>query len=1157
MPQTASPLQLDDFSGGINENHLLSKINEYQVADNLVITNNGKLEQRPGSVVIDESADRPAEERIGHLFEFKGELYAIVENKIFRKTTASWTEISGTSSNSGLGFGDRNTSSVTAPWNNHIFVTGDSGGKVQKIYKDDTNTLRLRTAGMPAINNSDNFVKQQELSNMITRATDIRTALNSHFINITTAHSSADFVSSALLPNTTPVTEAELKVYTGKLLRAYDNHFQDYIQDKRTFHTSPNSEPVVLLSAQITTTNDPTTFLGIETSLNDLFIKINQHSGDEDIHNSNKVDLINPATNDLLSAVSNGPAPTKSIQHVYDLANELKARINEHFADTTIHNSAETDTITLSDATTNETLMDLVEDLRLKYTQHIENATHHDAADTTNQLTAHNSLKSSPSFTSDKHNGLGLGATESMLTELVALRTFFNAHDAEQGTVHNAGDSSLYQVTNNTSSSATYTYAFYYSYTYKVGPVEFVDQGPTLQKTVSNTAPIGNYSQAITNIPELLNGSGDNYDLTEIKVTIFRTTSGGDIFYKVGEVDNGVTTFTDQVTDSDLTLQELLYTTGGVLDNDPPPVCKAMHILGGIALYGNVKDTDGTSLPNRVRQGVQNDPDSAPASLFDDLEDNVVSISSAKNKFVVLCENSFYRTEGQFDETGRGFLRHEKIADIGCVSSNSVVRTEFGVFFAGTNGFYFTDGFQATRVSGKIEETYKAFIDTNNKKKRIYGAYDSLNRRVWWAVQEDGANFDNDKVYILDLQFGINEAGAFTTASNGLDFKPSALLFSGEVMYRGDNRGYVFSHHKDRKSDPKVDTTTASSTWTTKAITYELRTAALDFGSIQQRKWGTRVNFIGKDTSNQSIQIKNINDDKTITSLKPIRYRDNLLWGDEDRLWGDSTLTWSRSKRLVDKWRRNVAGSMRFNYKQLVITNDSNSIVDNSGDKGTAALDSTTMRATLDTATNKWPYKPEDLYLSSEVDNYVQTFKIVERVSDTIIRIEGKYVITTGTNDSLDYKETAAGSEKTLTIPAGTYTPAELAQKITHLFDDVAVLASQQITCTFTPSTQAFTFSTVASSNFELLAATGTNVATDIFNDLGFSTDQTGATTYTGTAARGNLPATAAAQKWQISGTPKEERVHIQALNIQWSPLTPGRSQSSFGGSSESGNQAT
>jgi len=507
VPTAANPLKLDDFSGGITDDFIQGGAKQYLKADNLLITNDAKLTQRDGSVVIDESAPQPnGEARIGSIFEFQGELYATVENKIFRKTTAAWTELSGPDSNPGLGVGDSQSSISFATWNNHLFVTTDSGGKVQKVYKDETNTIRLRTAGLPTLLNTDNFDRGAILTAMITRASAIKDALNTHFTNSSTAHNSSDFISSALLPTSIPSTEEDLLVYTGALFAAYDNHFQDFAQEKRTFHDSPLQQPVILSTGQLATTVAPTTLLESETGLNDLHIKMNNHSNDFDIHNNNKSDLL-ATTNDLLSGVTNGPLPVKSIQHVFDIANEVKAQMNLHFADTNIHSSAETDTITLNDATNNATLMDLVEDIRLKYSQHIENSTIHVAADTANQLAAHKSLKATTDFTRDEHAGLGLGNTEAILTELINVRVKYNAHDDDvDGSPHTAPSPDTgegpFQVSTNIAASETYNYAFYHFFEYKVGALTFQDNGPVLQKQVSNTAPIAVYSSSIFISPD-------------------------------------------------------------------------------------------------------------------------------------------------------------------------------------------------------------------------------------------------------------------------------------------------------------------------------------------------------------------------------------------------------------------------------------------------------------------------------------------------------------------------------------------------------------------------------------------------------------------------------------------------------------------------------
>src|SRR5262249_40606150 len=156
-----------------------------------------------------------------------------------------------------------------------------------------------------------------------------------------------------------------------------------------------------------------------------------------------------------------------------------------------------------------------------------------------------------------------------------------------------------------------------------------------------------------------------------------------------------------------------------------------------IAYYGDITDA-GQRFPNRILQSIPGSPDSVSLTFFDDVEDALMGISSSRNNVIALGRISLYRLAGSFNNLGQGAITHERISDeIGCISTRSIVRTEIGVFFAGNDGFYYTDGFQLIKISIDLDETYARITRTEEQRTRITGCYDRLTRRVWWTVQEE------------------------------------------------------------------------------------------------------------------------------------------------------------------------------------------------------------------------------------------------------------------------------------------------------------------------------------------------------------------------------------------------------------------------------------
>jgi hypothetical protein len=542
-------------------------------------------------------------------------------------------------------------------------------------------------------------------------------------------------------------------------------------------------------------------------------------------------------------------------------------------------------------------------------------------------------------------------------------------------------------VTAGAAGTGSYLYAFIYSYTYTVDTVVYEDLGPVTYTSVSSAAAPDSSAISITVIPALSNGTTHNYDTasSNLKVKIYRSVDGGDTYYYVGSVNNGTTTYSDSSSDTTIqTAGVLLYTEGGVVENEPPPLCKLVHVAGSFAYYAHIKD--GTEVfKNRLMQSVAGDVDSVPGDFYVDIDDEIVGLSSAKGSPVLLCRNSVYRVDGAYDDFGRGGMFAQRLSETAsCVSAQSVVQTIEGVFWAGSDGIYFTDGYSVTKLNQDYDRTYATYVASTTQQSRIQGKYDSLRRRIWWTIQSTSAT-DADMCYILDLNYGLSDKAPFTTASGGSNFAPTAIEFSGATMYRADKRGYTFTHSDSVYTDPKIDLSIAPSSWQTAVITYDYISAAFDFGSTYATKFVPRINTISKNETDLSLQIYSINDDSSQQyALKPIRYRGGITWGNVDVIWGDDTLIWNQTN-LIDQQRRFPARTLRCEYKQCRYTNAYVAITASDTLNTTGVVDSSAKTVTLTDVTKTWPAVLVDYYISFSSDSYTRDYLITARTSDTVL----------------------------------------------------------------------------------------------------------------------------------------------------------------------------
>lgn len=533
--------------------------------------------------------------------------------------------------------------------------------------------------------------------------------------------------------------------------------------------------------------------------------------------------------------------------------------------------------------------------------------------------------------------------------------------------------------------SKNWLYKFAYEQTYTVsGNILFLDVGATSLPV----AVTGNNNVAISSIPVLSNGGTSNFRTATIKVGIYRTTDNGTTYYKVGTVTNGTTTFTDTVVDADLILGTTLYTTGGVVDNDQPPKCKAVHVSKeNIAYYADIEDSTGQIFTNRCMQSIAGDIDSVPGSFFIDVDDEIVGVSSTKSNTILLCRKSAYRLDGTFDELGRGGIAADRISDTaGCVSAQSVVQALDGVFWLGVDGVYFTDGFKCVRLNADYDKTYRTWttadgVDDTARTVKYQGKYDRVKNRIWWTIQREGIEIDS--IYVLDLTWGIRDTATFTLVS-GASLFPTAIEFINGNMIRCHKSGFVFIHKSNLYSDPLVKVGDDPTTWSKETIMYELESIAYNFGTSVTRKYVTAVNVTCESSTNLSLDIISSNDDnRVVATLLPIRYRGNVTWGEEDIYWGDPILEWNR-QGLISEKRRMPAKSLRCNYKSIKLANAKVAIL-NSDKIGTVAINSVAKTATLtNTGTFDWPSNAVDYFLAFIADNYVTEYKVIARTDDVL-----------------------------------------------------------------------------------------------------------------------------------------------------------------------------
>jgi hypothetical protein len=583
---------------------------------------------------------------------------------------------------------------------------------------------------------------------------------------------------------------------------------------------------------------------------------------------------------------------------------------------------------------------------------------------------------------------------------------------------------------------ASYAWASFYAYTYTVemNGLTYINRGAPIfsdSTQVMPSYPVGtiipsandnyfsdativveNPCATLSGVPQLANTTLTNYDTTvsvapppenssvtgfykNFTIELYRTTNGGTTFYYLESIVNTTIDYTDAVNENyprlgetALNTRKVLYTSGGVAANDQPPVCKYLHHFNGYTYFGAITDT-GQYFPQRIRQSKQNEPDSAPATFFDDIGDDLVGLTSTQNNLLAIAQNSVFRMSGAFTSTGQGALTHDRILSaVGGLNARSIIATDVGIFYAGTNGFYYTDGFQAFKISLEFDKTYAKYTTSSEQKARIYGGYDENTRTVWWAMQSNPTAKDNDVIFVYSLNFGVKPSGFFTRVFTTHSWMPSSLCFYSGRLIIGDTRGYIFKTDPDTKTDPLINTSAAPANWRTAYIPWLYRSCALDFGTADKRKYTTRIHCVGENVGDVSLQLATIGDmgrapnyTESKKLLAPVQYRHNLVWGDATIIWGDETLVWN-PKGNMDLFRRMPSRSLRSDFRQVEYA-PGNFVVykyDTYPEFSFAEVDATAKTAEILTPTGYtdivWPKDSVDYYISFDTDNYEQSYLI-------------------------------------------------------------------------------------------------------------------------------------------------------------------------------------
>ena len=270
------------------------------------------------------------------------------------------------------------------------------------------------------------------------------------------------------------------------------------------------------------------------------------------------------------------------------------------------------------------------------------------------------------------------------------------------------------------------------SFAYQIVYEYYDSQGNLTRSGVSNialtgTTPANSQFVRVRFVNPLASLKYSTFDnIKQVVAAIYRTTTGpGSVFYRVGQlslVNTGeYADYADDLADSLITDNQIIYTTGDVLANAAAPAAQYCFSGGNRLFLVGLEEKDEVAYSKkqlfgqsvafsdffrlRVSSGTFSDKSPLNSGAYMD------------GKIILFRRQSIYFLQGDGPtDTGLGGFSEPEIisADAGCVEPRSVLNTPEGVMFKSAKGIYIlTRGLSTEYVGAAVENFNSANIHSS------------------------------------------------------------------------------------------------------------------------------------------------------------------------------------------------------------------------------------------------------------------------------------------------------------------------------------------------------------------------------------------------------------------------------------------------------------
>ena len=244
---------------------------------------------------------------------------------------------------------------------------------------------------------------------------------------------------------------------------------------------------------------------------------------------------------------------------------------------------------------------------------------------------------------------------------------------------------------------------------------------PSVAESVTCSA--GGTDSITVTAPTLRLTRKDGTNRSNISIVGYITEANGTVAYRFTSVSaptfNSVTSNTVSLgtITSVSTSNEILYTTGGVLPNDPAPACSVIEVFQNRAWLGGLEEKSAVNFSKENKAG-------APVEFAEDFTKAIVSsggkvkaLSFIDDKLIVMKADTAFITYGDGPndtDTLGGFAEFESIAvDVGSENPRSITKLPNAIILKSKKGFYAIDSTLSSSYIGADVEEFNSLSVTS------------------------------------------------------------------------------------------------------------------------------------------------------------------------------------------------------------------------------------------------------------------------------------------------------------------------------------------------------------------------------------------------------------------------------------------------------------